>query len=1354
MRAVLAILLSFVSLFALGCDARPAPSPPDASIAQVVRAQTLAASKPAAKKPVLAAAPRPNPPPSWAVPNWYVDYGNTSGCASDQNTCTSSTCSGTGVGPCKTFGEIWARWGAVPPVLLQATTITFVSPDNAEFYSFCPSYGPSGSLTFVGTTTVTISCGSGGGDSGLPPPDAAGFLESDGGAYYIGQPVFRVTDYGAKGDGTTDDTTAIQATVTAALEANGGVVWFPTPNMTYKVTAQINVPSISGTAGDPSNLVIASADGRQTTAGTWQTVTQYTYGIPIFFVTGSNVTIRDISGQYGPTTTLASPVSAGSSTIVVSSATGLANNDWLVLDQSYPLREIVQISTLSGTTVTLASATQYAHASGSWVRDQKLVSGTSIYADPPRNYAALAAFSFGNGCTLADSAAVAMVTGAYFRGNPVGNSTAYNTFNNSVIDFETDDTQYGILARQQSHYVVRGNRYEHATEAQTSAPGHAIYLTTQNSAGNGNTWSNSNTYPIYYQVVYSGHVYVSLVASNIGHQPDISPTFWADQGLSSNPNSYLNYCEDVVITDVFASPSASSKNWAGFTLKDVNRATVKGSVIVNADRSFNVQLCTDLNFTDFVFAEFVPPDAADTSAASLDILNCNRCAFSNGIVNLTQADGGPIDMPVVLNRVNTTGGITPSTVGINNSFTNIKAYTNYDSSFTQKAFRSVGTQNTVYDHIFISDDGGTNPPAFAWDEDTTDTIYSNGGHLILPTVIGTTALGETTTSTPTPPTYTLDTALIPTGYTISGPIGNLGKIPNGPIPYNIAGISPPGGTQFSCGQLVRLGSAQSGLSYVLPDATSCPGGAVLIQEENPGTGPYTYTFTDAAGHNINGSASYTIQTGTAYTQTLFVTDSSNWYVQPFPLYLDLNGNYIPNRTGSTVSTSATNGFVYLPSMSGLPTGTPTSYTGNLPIVYDTATQALWAYTSGLWTDVKALKVVTPASGGASLACGTFNKLGSGASGSTFTLPDATTCKGGLVEIQETNTAGPFTYNINTVSSQTITAQGTTATTDTITVAAGSNATVDYVSDGANWFRESPRFVVNLAGGANVVTGNLPITNIAPGPVGTLLATDGGTNYWSAVAVPYVQDSPANHGMVEWVENPDVAQATTTAANELTNLQLARIVAQTTATITKMGVIISSAGSGLTAATTTNVSGAANNGSGLIRLTVGATGSFSTNDVVSVAGITGTTEANSCWAITVIDGTHLDLQGSTFTNAYVSGGTVTRSANVGVVYSGAGALVQCTGDLSTTLTGTNAQTASFAATYTESAGNTYYVGLLVNGTTAPTLRSVAVGSASNFNLNGASLRWSTNGTGISKAPNTITPSSNSTTNLVTWWVGLL
>lgn len=75
---------------------------------------------------------------------------------------------------------------------------------------------------------------------------------------------------------------------------------------------------------------------------------------------------------------------------------------------------------------------------------------------------------------------------------------------------------------------------------------------------------------------------------------------------------------------------------------------------------------------------------------------------------------------------------------------------------------------------------------------------------------------------------------------------------------------------------------------------------------------------------------------------------------------------------------------------------------------------------------------------------------------------------------------------------------------------------------------------------------------------------------------------------------------------------------------------------------TAISGAADNGSGLVRLTVASTTGWTTGDSKTISGVTGTTEANGTWIITVVDGTHIDLQGTTFANLYVSGGIVAGS----------------------------------------------------------------------------------------------------------------
>lgn len=85
-------------------------------------------------------------------------------------------------------------------------------------------------------------------------------------------------------------------------------------------------------------------------------------------------------------------------------------------------------------------------------------------------------------------------------------------------------------------------------------------------------------------------------------------------------------------------------------------------------------------------------------------------------------------------------------------------------------------------------------------------------------------------------------------------------------------------------------------------------------------------------------------------------------------------------------------------------------------------------------------------------------------------------------------------------------------------------------------------------------------------------------------------------------------------------------------------------------TNTAITNAANNGSGLIRIT-SAGHPFVTGDTAWCVGIGGTVEANSRWTVTRIDANTVDLQGSTFTNAYTSGGLLYASAGFrnGIAY---------------------------------------------------------------------------------------------------------
>lgn len=72
----------------------------------------------------------------------------------------------------------------------------------------------------------------------------------------------------------------------------------------------------------------------------------------------------------------------------------------------------------------------------------------------------------------------------------------------------------------------------------------------------------------------------------------------------------------------------------------------------------------------------------------------------------------------------------------------------------------------------------------------------------------------------------------------------------------------------------------------------------------------------------------------------------------------------------------------------------------------------------------------------------------------------------------------------------------------------------------------------------------------------------------------------------------------------------------------------------------NILGAISGTNGQIRLNVLSTARIVTGDAGTVANVTGTVEANGTWQLTVIDGQNVELVGSIFVHAYVSGGVLT------------------------------------------------------------------------------------------------------------------
>lgn len=69
------------------------------------------------------------------------------------------------------------------------------------------------------------------------------------------------------------------------------------------------------------------------------------------------------------------------------------------------------------------------------------------------------------------------------------------------------------------------------------------------------------------------------------------------------------------------------------------------------------------------------------------------------------------------------------------------------------------------------------------------------------------------------------------------------------------------------------------------------------------------------------------------------------------LVVSMAGNVVVGSGIGGIATTATDGFLYIPSCAGTPTGVPTTYTGSLPIVYDSTNLLLYIYVGGAWTVV-------------------------------------------------------------------------------------------------------------------------------------------------------------------------------------------------------------------------------------------------------------------------------------------------------------------------------------------------------------------------------------------------------------------
>lgn len=80
----------------------------------------------------------------------------------------------------------------------------------------------------------------------------------------------------------------------------------------------------------------------------------------------------------------------------------------------------------------------------------------------------------------------------------------------------------------------------------------------------------------------------------------------------------------------------------------------------------------------------------------------------------------------------------------------------------------------------------------------------------------------------------------------------------------------------------------------------------------------------------------------------FLTTPSGSVSPSQRMFIDDKGNVVINI--QTIATTATDGFLYIPSCAGTPTGTPTTHTGMVPMCVDSTNHKLYFYSGGQWRD--------------------------------------------------------------------------------------------------------------------------------------------------------------------------------------------------------------------------------------------------------------------------------------------------------------------------------------------------------------------------------------------------------------------
>mgnify|MGYP002407072920 CR=1 FL=1 len=259
--------------------------------------------------------------------------------------------------------------------------------------------------------------------------------------------VFNIMDYGAVGDGVTDDTAAIQAAINAANTKLGGTVYFP--SATYLTGPLSCKPSVNFN-GKNATLIASAA------------------------VTSEHAVI-ELFGSVTPTsTTLQTSSLVGDTVFSVTSAAGFVAGDYVVIrDNNYKFntegrnQELRQIQTIDGNYITIDKPAIGFYATASAAEIAKINPARNILVDGIKIQIGTGIEGAGIRGEYAYNCKIknCEVSGADYTGSIAFGSSAYVTVDGNTakdgqnIDLGSGGRGYGLHFYESCHNCVAQNNY-------------------------------------------------------------------------------------------------------------------------------------------------------------------------------------------------------------------------------------------------------------------------------------------------------------------------------------------------------------------------------------------------------------------------------------------------------------------------------------------------------------------------------------------------------------------------------------------------------------------------------------------------------------------------------------------------------------------------------------------------------------------------------------------------------------------------------------------------------------------------------------------------------------------------------